>query len=382
MKGSDWQLVASSLMLLSPNTNSGQPCRRNVRDSGHLLLAVLLMVALMVIALAYEAPRIVQQLKRDREEEMIHRGTEYARAVKKYYKKFGAYPTSVEQLENTNHIRFLRKRYKDPLTKDGKWTLLHYTDVATTLGIAPGTRPNVPGTQGQGALSPGQQGSSSPFGSSTFGGSSPATSGGFGSSTFGGGSTQPAGNLQSSIFQQQQNLSGQQGATGSSGFGSLGGSATSGDSGSSTTGGGSTLGGGSSATPGGTSGAGTPSTTLSNQQSLTGQTFGAGAILGVASKSKDPTIRIYNKKKTYDEWQFIYNPVMDQANVLLKGPYSPSAFVGSSNIGTPAGQLNQQNQQQSPFGQQGGSGTQPQGGYNNQPTLTPGGQQFPPDQNH
>ena len=142
------------------------------------------------------------------------------------------------------------------------------------------------------------------------------------------------------------------------------------------------MGGGSSATPGGTSGAGTPSTTLSNQQSLTGQTFGAGAILGVASKSKDPTIRIYNKKKTYDEWQFIYNPVMDQANVLLKGPYSPSAFVGSSNIGTPAGQLNPQNQQQSPFGQQGGSGTQPQGGYNNQPTLTPGGQQFPPDQNH
>ena len=32
------------------------------------------------------------QMKRDREEEMIHRGTEYARAIKKYYKKFGRYP--------------------------------------------------------------------------------------------------------------------------------------------------------------------------------------------------------------------------------------------------------------------------------------------------
>ncbi len=58
-----------------------------------------------------------------------------------------------------------------------------------------------------------------------------------------------------------------------------------------------------------------------------GQTFGGGAIVGVASLSKDPTIRIYNKKKTYNEWQFIYNPMMDQGNVLLQGPYNrrPSA---------------------------------------------------------
>ena len=47
------------------------------------------MMALMIIAATYVAPRMVQQLKRDREEEMIHRGTEYARAIKKYYKKFG-----------------------------------------------------------------------------------------------------------------------------------------------------------------------------------------------------------------------------------------------------------------------------------------------------
>jgi len=106
--------------------------------------------------------------------------------------------------------------------------------------------------------------------------------------------------------------------------------------------------------------------------------------MGVGSKSKDPTIRIYNKKKTYDEWQFIYNPAIDQANVLLKGPYSPSAFVGGSNIGTPAGQQNQQNspfgQQNSPFGSQQPGGINSPGGST--PTLPPGGQRFPPDQNH
>ena len=66
---------------------------------------------------------MVQQMKRDREEEMIHRGTEYARAIKKYYKKFGRYPANLEHWK-TPTDRFLRKRYKDPLTKDGKWKLL------------------------------------------------------------------------------------------------------------------------------------------------------------------------------------------------------------------------------------------------------------------
>ena len=376
-------------MLKPPSTV--RQSSRHLRDSGHLLLAILLMVALMVIALTYEAPRIVQQLKRDREEEMIHRGTEYARAIKKYYKKFGQYPTTIEQLENTNHIRFLRKRYKDPLTKDGKWTLLHYTDVASVLGTVggPGAPASALGTQGQQTPgSPfGQQGSS-PFGSSTFGSSTPATSGGFGTSNFSGGSPQGATTTQGTIFSQQQGLSGtgQQGSSGST-FGSSSTQGATGDSSSSATGS-STLGGSSTSSPStasGTSNPNQPSTTLGNQQSLTGQTFGAGAIIGVASKSKDPTIRIYNKKKTYDEWVFIYNPMMDQLNVLLKGPYSPSAFVGSSNIGTPAGQ---QNQQSSPFGQQNSPfGSQQPGGYNNQPggsntTLTPGGQQFPPDQNH
>ena len=102
----------------------------------------------------------------------------------------------------------------------------------------------------------------------------------------------------------------------------------------------------------------------------------------MASKSKDPTIRIFNKKKTYDEWQFIYSPMMDRVNVLLRGPYNGQT-IGSTQIGTPAGQLNQGTggpaagrlgQQPGGFGQQ-----NPQ--QNPQPNqqLTPGGQ-FPPDQ--
>ncbi len=127
--------------------------RRYQREGGFLLLAVLLLMAFMIIAASIEIPEMVQQLKRDREEEMIHRGTEYARAVKKYYKKFGRYPANLEQLDNTNQIRFLRKRYKDPLTKDGKWKTLTYGDILSLLNPnAPGTPAAALGAQGQSAF--------------------------------------------------------------------------------------------------------------------------------------------------------------------------------------------------------------------------------------
>ncbi len=180
-------------MLKFPNPNSittSQGLRRRRRDSGHLLLAILLMVALLTIALTYEAPRLIQQMKRDREEEMIHRGTEYARAIKKFYKKFGNYPTSIEQLEDTNHIRFLRKRYKDPLTKDGKWTLLHYTDVASLLVNTGGLGTSAAALASQGLQTPGSPASSA------FGSSSPTQPGGLGATSFGGGNTQSAGGTQ------------------------------------------------------------------------------------------------------------------------------------------------------------------------------------------
>ncbi len=365
-------------------TQPEEPGRRRRRDSGHLLLAILLMVALMVIAATYEAPRFIQQMKRDREEEMIHRGTEYARAIKKYYKKLGQYPTTIEQLESTTNIRFLRKRYKDPLTKDGKWTLLHYTDVASTFTGAGG--PGIPaatlGSQGQQTQgTPLGQQSSSPF-SSSLGSSTPTTSGGVGTSSFGSSNSQSAVTTQGGIFSQQQQSAsgtGQQTTGGSTFGGSTGANTNSGANSTNTAGG--ALGGGTGTGSGADSNNANGATTVLGNQASGNQTFGAGAIMGVASKSKDPTIRIYNKKKTYDEWQFIYNPIMDQANVLLKGPYSPSTLV-SSNIGTPAGQQNQQ--QQSPFGQQqpSGLGSQQPGGFNNQQPVPPGGQQFPPDQNH
>ncbi len=247
---------------------------------------LLIILALIIIAMAVAAPKLAQSIKRDREIEMIHRGAEYARAVKKYYKKFGRYPTSIEQLENTNNIRFLRKRYSDPMSKDGKWRPVRYGEVQ--LGQQGGGAGSIGGLAGGGGALPpvvggtlNQSGPLQPSASQPGATQSP-------SSNFG-----PSGSFgpSSSFGQQGQPTTGQQP---SSGFGQP------------------------------------------------GQTFGGGAIMGVASTSEAKGFHEYNEKSQYKQWLFVYVPTVDRG-ALITGPYDPKAFVGQApQVGTPAGQMNQQ----------------------------------------
>jgi hypothetical protein len=54
---------------------------------------------------------------------------QYSRAIRRFISANGRYPDSVEELESTNNIRFLRKRYKDPIT-GREFRILHMEDVA------------------------------------------------------------------------------------------------------------------------------------------------------------------------------------------------------------------------------------------------------------
>src|SRR5438034_11248911 len=123
------------------------PKRRS--EQGYILLMLMLFITLLAIGAAAVAPSIAFQVKRDREEEMIHRGVQYSRAIRRYVKKFGRYPTRIEELENTNNVRFLRRRYKDPITgKDFK--LLHVGEVQLMPGS--GLAGAIPATAMPGAL--------------------------------------------------------------------------------------------------------------------------------------------------------------------------------------------------------------------------------------
>src|SRR5947209_4431207 len=97
---------------------------RSHPEQGYILLTLMFLATLVILSLTALAPQLTQQIKRDQEEEMIHRGVQYSRAIQHFYKKTGRYPTRLEELDDFNNIRFLRKHYKDPITGQD-FKLLH-----------------------------------------------------------------------------------------------------------------------------------------------------------------------------------------------------------------------------------------------------------------
>src|SRR5438128_10437876 len=90
--------------------------KRHRRDAGFSLAALIFFATAASIVAAAVVPVYQTQAKRQRELELIFRGGEYTRAIQKYQRKFGVYPSSVDQLLSTNGLRFLRRAYKDPIT--------------------------------------------------------------------------------------------------------------------------------------------------------------------------------------------------------------------------------------------------------------------------
>jgi type II secretory pathway pseudopilin PulG len=165
-------------------------------------LLVSLAVIGVIVAMAMPVWRTVVQ--REREEELIFRGRQYARAIQLFQRKYAnAYPPNVDVLVEQ---KFLRRKYKDPVSKDGEFDVLYQ------------------GTLAQRAAAQAGRGGASP---PTLGGADQrgATSGPLDGSTFG---TQVAGPQ--------------------------------------------------------------------------------GGVVGVASKNKKRSIRVYNGRSVYSEWQFVWVP--------------------------------------------------------------------------
>ena len=319
-------------------------------EDGFVLLAVLFLVALILITLAVAAPKIAQSIRRDRELELMHRGEQYKRAVKLYYRKFGAYPSSIDQLVNTNQIRFLRKRYTDPMTGKDDWKIIHqgeqHVKIMGLFGqpIASSGGPAAAGTSiagiGQSGFGNGTAGAASGTSAPSSGvtGTSGSAFGSTGGSTTGS-TTGSGGSTDGSAF-------------GQSGLGSTSGTSTTGTSGFGSTGSGSGTGGN------------------------TNPTFGGGPIVGVKIPDTKASIKEYKQQKHYNEWEFVYDPLEDQlqgggamfggAGANLNGvgngttnPTSPTSGFGGTGFGSPTS----------------GTGTSGSGGTNPSPSPTPTPQQ-------
>jgi type II secretory pathway pseudopilin PulG len=104
------------------------------REAGFSLAALIFFMTAASIVLAVAVPAYEMQAQREREEELIFRGEEYARAIQKYHRKFNQYPPSLDALVATNGIRFLRRQYKDPIS-DKPFRLISISpDGATVIG--------------------------------------------------------------------------------------------------------------------------------------------------------------------------------------------------------------------------------------------------------
>jgi len=246
-------------------------------QAGYMLLSIMLLVTVMLLALSVELPRIAQQIKREKEEELYHRGMDHAMAIKRFVHKMGRYPASLEQLEDTNHIRFLRKRYKDPMTPEGEWRLVHVGEAQINFTAQAGTNP---GPQGSNNTS--VQGSGGSNGSNGF---------------------PPPGvtpNGQSGL-----NSSGQSGFN-QSGFNQ----------------------------PGGTQQGNTGQLgSLTVQNIGNGQPTGGGPIMGVASTSKATSIKEFNDQNTYDGWLFVYDPNLERnggPGIIVAAPRGTTTSSGNA----------------------------------------------------
>jgi len=242
--GSRKRAIIRRFSILSAMKRSGQ--------AGYAMAALLVAMSIMAVMMTVAMPVWKQSARREKEAELIWRGQQYQRAIGLFGRKFAnAFPPSIDVLVDQ---KFLRKKYKDPITGDDFQPLTQGQPTTPGSGSATGSRP----------------------GTMTSIGANPATAG-----------ANPA------TAGTNRGATSNIGTTASGGFG-------------------------------------------------TPVTGAAGGIVGVVSKSKAKSIRLYNGRDHYNEWAFIFT----QQNV----PGGPGGVPGQ--VGRPG-------QGGVPRPGQGGFGVQP-----------------------
>ncbi len=236
------------------------------------MVVMLISLSIMAIMMTVVMPVWKQTAQREKEAELVFRGEQYARAISLFQRKSGpgTLPPNLNVLVDQ---RFLRKKYKDPITNDDFATIGPST-------AAPGTTAGTP---------------SAPPGSQTAG-----------ASGFGRGATPP---------------------------------------------------------PGQPGQAGAPA---------------AGGIMGVASKSKDKSIRLYKGRSHYNEWAFVFNPPIPAGGTAAPGQRGTGGNQGRGNPQGPPPPGGPGGRQGNPTGGRGPNGPGNPNGPNNPSGPGRGGGFGPP----
>ena len=106
--------------------------QRKKPPRGFALLLIFAMAGAVAILLYLELPRAVFESARMKEDLLVERGEEYKKAIKRYYVKNKRYPPTMEELEQSGGVRFLRRKYKDPMTGKDEWRVIHMWPMGLT----------------------------------------------------------------------------------------------------------------------------------------------------------------------------------------------------------------------------------------------------------
>lgn len=217
------------------------------REGGYMLAVVAVFTSVLLVTLTAAVINWQKAIQREREEELIFRGKQFMRAIELWQRKFpGTFPTTIEALLSTNNTRFLRKKWKDPITNAFDWRIIKMGPDGTIQGLS---------------LSPG----ASPLGPSSFDSQSQGKSGSPGSS-----SPSLSGSSRSGFG--TGNQGGSQGLSSSQTSGNVGGL----------------------------------STKYQGGRSQSPFSPVLGGIVGVASSSEKESMKTFNGKSKYSEWDFVF----------------------------------------------------------------------------
>jgi len=89
---------------------------------GYMLLILVFAIFVLTLALMVAFPVWQTQIQREKESELIFRGSQYVEAVRVFQLKFpGRFPESIDQMIEE---RCLRRPFSDPMTSHGEWNFI------------------------------------------------------------------------------------------------------------------------------------------------------------------------------------------------------------------------------------------------------------------
>ncbi len=119
------------------------------------MAALIVAIAVMAVLMTAAMPVWKHLVQREKEEELVFRGEQYAHAIGMFQRRTAnAYPPSLDVLVQQ---KFLRKKYKDPITNDDFVPILQSQGTAAQPGQQPGQqgRGQTPGAAAPGTPAPG-----------------------------------------------------------------------------------------------------------------------------------------------------------------------------------------------------------------------------------